>query len=119
MLFRSGELQLLGTAKDFGTPTDCRFPHLFFDSATGKFLATYVNATGGDTMFAEFKYDSTGDALVPASPTEVLVTDRATVPCQLGVGYSSTWQRLSFVSIEGACGGLAHDMLFDQYKTAR
>ncbi len=115
------EVQKYGTARSFGTPTDCRFPNLFYNESAGRFMATYIDGTSGDTYYAEFGFNAAGDALSPASPTDVRVTDRTALPCNFAAGYSETWHRLGMVSLESSnCGANAADSIkFDVYKPGR
>lgn len=116
-------LEKWGTAHVFGAgTTDCRFPHLYYNASTGKFMAIYVSEDTHDTTYVEFQFDGAGNALVPANPTELTITNRTATPCQFAASYSATWQRIGLVSLESTnctADTADDDLLFDIYKTAR
>jgi hypothetical protein len=116
---------------DVSTVSPCRFPQLFFNRTSGKFIAVYVHddATSAsdrhDTIVSEFKFDDGADpedwgsldgALSPATPGKTVMTSRSALPCQLTAGYSDTNKKLVTASLEGDCAGGSTNLTFDIYK---
>ncbi|MEZ4743348.1 MAG: hypothetical protein R3B45_13030 [Bdellovibrionota bacterium] len=53
--------------------TDCRFPQLFFNSTSKKFMAVMTDNANNKVVFAEFKYNSTSASLANFSSKDLRV----------------------------------------------
>lgn len=93
-----------------GTATDCRFPNLYWNEDSKKFLALWVDGAGGATQFAEFQVDLSANpsVLVPVNPQPVTITLPRTSGqkvCNLAAHYAAAEnanksRRIGIVSVE-------------------
>ena len=114
-----------------GTTTDCRFPQLFWNSASKKFMALWVDGDSGATYYAEFTVSTSSSTLTPSSPNQIVVTAaRSGSPpksvCSLVAQYSPTSNsvtvpRIGIVSVESIYCSSAYtaDLRFDLFKPQR
>lgn len=114
-----------------GTTADCRFPQLFWNSASKKFMALWVDGDSGATYYADFTVSTSSSTLTPSSPTEIVVTAARTGSppksvCSLVAQYSPTSNsvtvpRIGIVSVESIYCSSAYtaDLRFDLFKPQR
>jgi hypothetical protein len=118
---------------DFQFPSnDCRFPHLFWNKNSKKFLAVWVEGklpaqtpyNFGPTYYSEFRYKSDGSL---SNSKQLVITDSRTsttnkLVCNMGASYSpaiaGTYSpRIAIVTIESsACKQQTAEMKLDFYK---
>lgn len=116
------ELQFAAAKTAISSAVDCRFAHLFFNTANKKFMAVYVMGSGGnknDTFYREFSVSNTYAVTLG---TETSVTNRGTTAadtiCKFAATYSPTLQRIGMVSVQGNCASTGnHTLKYDMYKT--
>ena len=133
------QIEQVGTDTQVGTATDCRFPHLFWNAASKKFMAVWTEGgTGtifGPTMYTEFTFNSVNSTPDLSGFTPVVVTtNRAnrtinsnyTSVCKLAAQYdpgnnAATPPRIGIVTVESSDCELGDhaDIRLDLYKPSR
>ena len=132
----NNQLERIGSDTQVGTTTDCRFPHLFWNASSKKFMAVWTEGGTpfGPTMYTEFTFNSATNTPDFSGFTPVVVTpNRAnrginsyTLVCKLAAQYdpgnnSSTPPRIGIVTVESSdCElGDAAEIRLDLYKPSR
>lgn len=94
------------------TTVECRWPHLFYNSATKRFMAIYYKPSDGNTYYNEFWMKDSDNSFTTG--TEVVVTDKAAGSnVFLGASYSSADQRIGIIRSDGST------LSFDMYRTGQ
>jgi len=126
-------IRIGSTDLSVGSSNDCRFPQLFWNDSSNKFMAVWVEggaSQSGATNYTEFAFDSSQaqPSLVPATPILTTVTAArsgnakvCTFTANYSPGSATNLPRIGMASVEGTiCGSnTSASMYFDLYKPSR